>query len=362
MSWEERDYAADDDPWRKFGRPGGDWQGLRPTFDNPMTWALPIGRFAGITVRFHFVFLLLIAIWLVQTVLEATPATLVPNLMLIGALILMVLLHEFGHCIACRWVGGQANEILMWPLGGLAYTQPSNTWQANLVTTIGGPLVNVIFLAVIVPTLWLVTGELWGVAVPSPFDISAIGRPPVGNSVLNQALFALTYVNLVLVLFNAVPMFPLDGGRILQELLWSRLGYSRSMRIAVRVGYFGAIAMGLVGFILPSYTLVGVAFFGGITCYITYKQVQWTDDMMGFGSDDYALTLHHGQPGFGAGASQPSARAQRKAERKAEQEQAEAAEVDRVLQKIAKHGLDSLSRTERKVLQRATDRKRQEES
>ena len=153
MSWEERDYAADDDPWRKFGRPGGDWQGLRPTFDNPMTWALPIGRFAGITVRLHFVFLLLIAIWLVQTVLEATPATLVPNLMLIGALILMVLLHEFGHCIACRWVGGQANEILMWPLGGLAYTQPPNTWQANLVTTIGGPLVNVIFLAGFVPTL-----------------------------------------------------------------------------------------------------------------------------------------------------------------------------------------------------------------
>jgi Zn-dependent protease len=286
----------------------------------------------------------------------------IPGFLMVGALILMVLLHEFGHCLACRWVGGQANEILMWPLGGLAYTQPPNTWQANLVTTVGGPMVNVMFLIVTMPVLWMITGDFWGVSAPNPFDMRGMQQLEVSKSTLRQALFALNYVNAVLLLFNIVPMFPLDGGRVLQELLWARLGYSRSMRIAVRVGYFGAIAMGLVGLIVPSYWLVAVAFFGGITCYITYKQLQWTDDMMGFESDDFALSLHQEQSTGKDATEGKLTRAERKAQQQARKEQDDAAEVDRILQKIASKGLESLNRTERKALQTATDRKRQEES
>ena len=60
MSWKDRDYA--DDPWRRTGRPGGDWQGIRPTLDNPLSWSLPVGRCFGIAVRVHLIFLVFVVI------------------------------------------------------------------------------------------------------------------------------------------------------------------------------------------------------------------------------------------------------------------------------------------------------------
>jgi Zn-dependent protease len=123
MTWDERP-EEQDDPWRKLGRPGGDWQGLRPSFDNPVTWSIPVGRVAGIDVRLHAIFLLFIAVEFVRESLEATTTTFIPLCMVLGGLVLIVFLHELGHCLACRWVGGQAMEILMWPLGGLAFTLP----------------------------------------------------------------------------------------------------------------------------------------------------------------------------------------------------------------------------------------------
>lgn len=359
MSWDDRP-DDQDDPWRKLGRPGGDWQGLRPSFDNPATWSIPFGRVAGIDVRVHAVFLLFLAVELVRASLEATTTAFIPTCMVLGALVLMVFLHELGHCLACRWVGGQANEILMWPLGGLAFTLPPHHWKAHLITVVGGPLVNVVFLMVTVPLLWLATGIFWGVAVPTPIDLSGLYEEELSKSWLRQALFALNWVNLVLLLFNLLPMFPMDGGRIMQALLWRWIGYSRSMRIAVRVGYVGAILLGVAGLVMRDGWLIGVAIFGGITCYVTYKQLQWTDEMMGFESDDYALSLQYGTPGEQAGEPAAPSRAEKLAERKARQLRDEAAEVDRILAKIRDHGMASLSRAEQSMLKRATERKRGE--
>ncbi len=359
MSWQERDYGTDDG--RGMGRPGGDWSGVRPTLDNPVTWSLPMGRFAGVTVRIHLFFIVFIIVEILQAIAPpaqgvSTPLNWYLTLVMVGSLWVMVLLHEFGHVAACRSVGGDANEILMWPLGGLAYCMPPNRWKAHLITVIGGPAVNVTFLVIITPMLGLMTGHWKDVAIPNPFD-GFVGIFHVQNQWSLLALYLFNRMNMIMLLFNLLPMFPMDGGRILQAVLWRWMGYSRSMRIAVRIGYFGAIGLAIFGLVTTNPWLIGMALFGGFTCYVTYKQLQWTDSQMGYGSDEFAMSLHQGVE---EEESPVRSAAAKRAERQALREEEEAREVDRILEKIAQSGIDSLSRTERGILKRVTERKRQQ--
>jgi stage IV sporulation protein FB len=371
MSWQDRNYPDDDNPMRGYGKPGGDWQGVRPTFDNPFTWSLPLGRVAGILVRIHVIFLIFIVIKLLQSQFggigqtAATPIGFWIMFGLLSALFVVVLLHEFGHCIGCRWVGGEANEILMWPLGGLAYCRPPNHWLAHMITVVAGPMVNVVICLLAGTMLGLLTGRWLGVALPNPiFPLSGLYDASL-TSWAHQLLYLINAVSFLLLLFNLLPIFPLDGGRIVQAWMWRSMGYQRSMRIAVRIGFIGAILLGVFGFIIVGMTpyggltLVMIALFGGITCWITHKQLAFTEEMMGFEDDDYALSLTYGDDNEAA-EEQPAATTRRdhKAERLRQQEEEEAREVDRILDKIARTGIDSLTRSERRILDRYSERKR----
>src|SRR5262245_44124248 len=113
MSWQDREYA---EGRQNLGRPGGDWRGLRPSLDNPMSWSAPLMRVAGVTVRLHIIFALFIIVQIVQATARPSSAQgstgdLTFVTIWIGGLFLMVLLHEFGHVAACRWTGGTADEI-----------------------------------------------------------------------------------------------------------------------------------------------------------------------------------------------------------------------------------------------------------
>jgi stage IV sporulation protein FB len=365
MSRQDREYA-NDDPTRGMGRPGGDWYGMRPTLDNPFTWAVTIGRVAGITVRVHLLLILFILIMLLRASLpqpqgQPGSASIGFTLMAIAmaSLFVIVLAHEFGHCLACRLMGGQADEILMWPLGGLAYCRPRNVPGAHLVTAIGGPAVNVIVCVIAGAMLGLLTGKWLGVALPNPMTLRGLYEPQVQRSLAHQSLFLINTTSLILLLFNLMPVFPLDGGRIVQALLWPRYGYSRSMRLAVRTGYVGAIIMVVFGAAVSEWTLVAIGLFGAVTCYLTHKQLQWSSETLGFESDEYALSLH-GAKEQDVAPMKPT-RQERKAQRRALQEQKEAQEVDRILQKIAESGLESLTRAEKVLLERVTQRKRQQQ-
>ncbi len=363
MSWQDRD-AANDDPGSRFGRPGGDWQGMRPTLDNPMTWSVTLGRFAEVTVRVHVIFLLFIVIELLRAATGSADRSdpfshgLAPVAIAMGCLFIIVLLHEFGHCLACRKVGGSADEILMWPLGGLAYCRPPDHWKAHLVTVLGGPMVNVVLCLVAGSMLGMITGQWWEVAVPNPFKLtSAVIEADGVSPWLLMTLFWINALSFVLLLFNLLPIFPLDGGRIVQSLLWRKMGYARSMRFAVRTGFFGAIALGILGFVMSIMTLVLIAVFGGITCYITSKQLQFTEQFMGYESGDYSASLSGKEQDEGKPAK--PTRSERQAQRKAEAERAEMQQVDHVLQKIAQSGMDSLTAAEKRLLRRTTRRKKQ---
>ena len=359
MTWRGGEESRDD-ALHAYGRPGGDWQGVRPTIDNPFTWSVPLGRWFGIALRVHIILLIYVVIKLVQSVVppakgEASPVGFAPMAMGMGALFVVVLLHELGHCFACRRVGGEADEILMWPLGGLAFCRPTHDWRAHLITVLGGPLVNVIICAVLTPALGIATGRWWGMAIPDPLELGAMGGVGALNSWWLVAMYLVNAISFILLWFNLLPIFPLDGGRVVQACLWPRMGYSASMRAAVRVGYVGAILLGVFGAVTQEWTLLGVAFFGFVTCYLTHRQLEWTDAVMADGASDFAMSL--------PGGSEPEApprptRAQRQAERRAKQEAEDSAETDRILAKIATSGLASLTAGERRALKRATERRR----
>jgi hypothetical protein len=217
-------------------------------------------------------------------------------------------------------------------------------------------MVNVVLCIVAGVALGLVTGRWLGIAIPNPLSMEGLWEYEVAKSKAHQALFLFNWISLILLLFNLLPIFPLDGGRILQASLWPKFGYQRSMIFAVRAGFVGGIALVIFGAVTSQWMIVGIALFGIVTCYMTQKQLQWTDAMLGIESDEYALSAHD-QVADEAGPK--SGRRERRAERQAQREQEEAREVDRILEKIAQNGIESLTRTERSLLRRVTERKRQ---
>src|SRR5690606_11149391 len=121
--------------------------------ENPMQWAVTLGHVAGIRVRIHVIFILYAAAQLLVSVISRD--ALGPQFVAISLAWLfgLVLLHEFGHCFACRAVGGEAGDILMWPLGGLASVMPPDTPRAHLITTLGGPGVTLALLPIFVAAM-----------------------------------------------------------------------------------------------------------------------------------------------------------------------------------------------------------------
>jgi Zn-dependent protease len=142
------------------------------------------------------------------------------------ALFGIVLMHEFGHALACRSVGGKSDTIVLWPLGGVAYVDPPQRPGATLWSIAAGPLVNVVLFPIfLVAYVW---ARHHGLAQSAP----------------NAYLFirALFYIDLVLLVFNMLPIYPLDGGQILRSLLWFMLGKARSLFVATIIG-FGGVAL-----------------------------------------------------------------------------------------------------------------------
>lgn len=171
----------------------------------------------------------------------------------------IVLLHEFGHALACRSVGGQANHIVLWPLGGVAFVRPPARPGAVLWSIAAGPLVNVVLIPVIAIACLLVIG--WD---PSKWDFAHL-------SDLHQMMLILFGINIVMLGFNMLPIYPLDGGQILQALLWFVLGRARSLRITTAIGLTAAVVGGAAALLLGDLWLVLIAAFVGWRSWNGYR-------------------------------------------------------------------------------------------
>jgi Zn-dependent protease len=208
---------------------------------------IPLGRWFRITVIVHWTFLLYAA----NELMHAGDAGVGLAALGMGLLFGVVLLHEFGHALSCRAVGGEADHIVLWPLGGLAFVRPPMNPFACFITTACGPLVN----AVLWPTAYFLARALvihqHG---PVVWDVVAelAAQDPSAGLFLNVSWPAriclfLWQINKLLLLFNLIPAYPMDGGRLLQEILWMALGYGRSLMIAGMVGTVAGVSFIVIG-------------------------------------------------------------------------------------------------------------------
>lgn len=211
-----------------------------------MSWSLNIGSVAGTVVRIHLTFLLFLAWIFAASYASGGAGAAWDSVIFMVLLFLCVLLHEFGHIFTARAFGVPTPYVTLLPIGGVAQLEriPEEPGQEFLIA-IAGPLVNVA-VAILLVVFAGATLQSSAAAGVDNAQIALVDR--------------LAAVNLFLALFNMIPAFPMDGGRVLRALLASRLGYVRATGIAASIGQFVAFALGFIG-LLYNPILIFIAIF-----------------------------------------------------------------------------------------------------
>jgi Zn-dependent protease len=336
-----------------------------------------------------------------------------------------VLLHEFGHCFGARYMGGEAREILIWPLGGLAYVDVPHRWKALFVMVAAGPAVNVLIcIACVVavstagftpsldPTNVGLSGEFANYRdgrvyttpdrakmykagtteeptfkevnakvaeyeaqtksrLPKKTDVDEYGKAAASMGYDRFVApgwivwaYRIFWLNWALFLFNMLPAYPLDGGQLLQAIVWARTDHRRGVVVSAYTGFAFAVIFLIVSI------AVNESMFGFLALFMLYsasmKLMQLDMDEGPFGYDfsaGYTSLEKDDEP-----LPQPKrpgpltrwwqARKARRAAREAEQARKDEERMDQLLEKIARSGQGSLTDEERQFLKRVSARKR----
>jgi Zn-dependent protease/predicted transcriptional regulator len=212
-----------------------------------MKWQWKIGRFAGIDVFVHATFILLIG-WVGYTYWRQYQdwTRVFMGILFILALFLCVVLHEYGHALTARKYGIKTRDITLYPIGGVARLErlPDRPIE-ELWVALAGPAVNVVIAALLIAYLFFTNG-----------------LAPIADMSFTQGSFLerLVAVNIYLVLFNLIPAFPMDGGRVLRALLALKLEYVQATQIAATIGQGIALLFGFIGLFTNSF-LIFIALF-----------------------------------------------------------------------------------------------------
>lgn len=339
MGWQDRDYS------REQRSPGGGLMWL-------LTGTVPLFTALGVRVQAHASMLIYAALVLLAGLGPGfTWQDRVGNVTMLFAI---VLLHEFGHVLVARRVGGTADEIVMHPLGGFAIAAPPRRPLPSFLVAAAGPAVNVALCLVCGLLLYATTGRLpW-----KPFFIDH-GVETGGFASVAFYAYWVYQVSWMLLLFNLLPIYPLDGGQMLQAALWPTLGYYRSMLASCAAGMVGAAIGAMIALATLQIGLGILAGFGFFYCYQLRQQLV-AAGAEHFTEDEFASSgaWQHEEPA----ARRISRRRMRKLARQAAAEQAERARVDEILAKLSAKGFQSLTWSERRALHKATEHLRQRDT
>ncbi|MGH6736468.1 MAG: site-2 protease family protein [Methyloceanibacter sp.] len=213
-----------------------------------MRWSLNVGTIAGAAIRIHITFLLFL-VWLGMIYYRQGGAEAAwQGTIFIVLIFLCVLLHELGHVFAARRYGVKTRDVTLWPFGGIASMErmPDKPGE-ELIVAIAGPAVNVAVAAVLLLWLW---PQL------DPDNLAKLEDPHVSLAV------KVAGANIILVLFNLIPAFPMDGGRVLRALLAMRMGTARATELAATIGQGFAIVFAILGIVYnPMLVIIAIFIF-----------------------------------------------------------------------------------------------------
>ncbi len=385
---------------------------------DPMTWAVPLFRVSGILVKVHLFFFLITIPLCLRQISKFGDFIAWWDIVLLTVVVLfgVILLHEFGHCIGARRVGGDASEVLLWPLGGLAYVDVPHHWKANLITVVAGPATNLVICFCCAVAL-LGGGFLPGLnplsnpyeaamhnvqdgrtytsvyGMPNVYRSNTAERVPVivkfgkdanvaaenddlGKSGLQWAVaptwavwvWRTFWMSWLLFLFNLIPAFPMDGGRIFRDLWWRRTGdYTQSTSLACYVGYGSAAVMFMVCVYREDVMLAGLVFMIVATCWQTLFHLQNSGEAGPFGYDfsQGYTSLERDDPDAPPAPPRPgfvrrwlNARQAKRIRKETEARAQDELRMEDLLEKIARMGKGSLTDEELRFMQQMSARYR----
>lgn len=335
MAWQDRDY----------NRGGGDYLG------NPsaiLSFSVPFGTWFGARVRLHFWLLVVMAF----AAADMFRGSILLGLIGIAVLLLTLLIHDFSHRVAAQWMGGQHDDFMLWPAGGLAFpTIPPGAWPM-FATYIAPMLVH----AVIALGCFSLIGMRWSLLPTDPLAGLSWNMPPLNSLGLPQVLFEIAICNWSLVLINLLPYYWFDGGCLLQSILWPFAGDYLAINITCIVGMVLAAPMFL--FALMAHSIMGMVLWALLfsSSYTRRRQLQ----AEGTGEFGAAIawsaqatdrTGPRKRAWFAPGAAKKAAK--RNAELRRERQK-----IDRILAKVSEKGMHSLNWWEKRALRKATERQK----
>lgn len=229
-----------------------------------MTWSFRIGRLFGIDIFVHATFVLL-PLWFVGETYYRTGswAAALDQLLFILLVFAIIVMHEYGHALTARVFGIRTRDIILLPIGGVARLEgmPQKPWQELLIAA-AGPAVNVVLAMICF--VWFAAEGLWTLAQQGP---QPQGQQDAIKAFLESSMsFRLLFINVLLIVFNLIPAFPMDGGRILRAILAMQLDYVKATWIAARIGQAAAILFvvwGLFGGGSPMLLLIAIMVWTG---------------------------------------------------------------------------------------------------
>ncbi len=377
---------------------------------DPLSWAFTIFRAFGVPVKVHILFIVVtLGLFLRQITLPNNPIVWTDALLFMVVLLFgIVLLHEFGHVFGARHVEGDAREVVLWPLGGLAALDVPRTPYAHFVATAAGPAVNLVICLLCAAGLAIggffpnlnplsnpyvseIKNYRDGRIYTSQYGLRLYAADGSGETraaegtwkpeVAQQAAVRLGgertiapawavwlnrtfYLSWLLFLFNLLPAYPLDGGRLLQCAIWVRSDYQRGLTVAAYSGYICGAVFLIAAIAVNEALLLGLGLF---MLFESWRSLHvWETEEAGpFGYDFSA-----GYTSLEKGEEEPrpkrqswwarwrARRAARRLQRELEQRAREEARLDELLDKIARYGKDSLTPEERRFLEQMSARKR----
>lgn len=197
-------------------------------------WSVSLGRIGGTEVRVHFTFLLLVLWFGLVAGMQGGAAAAVDAIVFIPAVFGCVMLHEYGHILTAKSFGIVTRDITLLPIGGIASVErmPEKPAQ-ELLVALAGPTVNGLIAAILIVLFGADLGAELTVASMDDLKLDFATRLALANAMLG--------------VFNLIPAFPMDGGRVLRALLSFRLDRARATRIAARIGHGIALGLGFLG-------------------------------------------------------------------------------------------------------------------
>lgn len=352
---------------------------------DPFAWSIPLGRLFGVQIKVHFLFPLFALGVVLRVAYKKDPVppdgAWIDVAIVLGLLFFSVLCHEFGHCFAARRVGGDASEVLLWPLGGLANVDLPHQPRAHFLCAAAGPAVNLALGAIGLLLLLFVAGgplqpswnpfyftgrEYSGLVPLQTWSGQTLAVSPYGLAALASWLF---WVNYFSFLFNIVLVgYPMDAGRMLQSTLWPFVGYRQATLYAVFAGFFTMVAVGLYAIATSEFLALCLALFIYVSC-----KNQWLiletggeDSLFGYDFSQGYTSLERDMPS----AAPPKPRRQswwqrwrqkRNAQRIQREEETRVSDerrMDELLEKVQREGIVALTDEERRFMKRVSDQYR----